>query len=407
MRTEEVITPVFYVRGLNPPYNEGYIQIVNNIIRALATQNLTSVVFNYKYPIHGFKNPRVHCRQRYDQSIPIIDREMVVHGRKRSIAAYSSLIETIATPKFMSIERVLKSNGSRLIVNMVNCFRYPRVMAKALSKTPIVLHFYMSKTSNGPLVQTILDKADKIITSSQTVATNIQRIHNVETKKLAVLYPPIDVDFYKPLDKSQARRNLGISKEDQILLYVGKVVKDRFPEKIVLPALQDLIKENPKVKLLVFAPETRENLRRVAEIEANTRSLNLSGCLKIIVKNLSASEKSVLYGASDLFLYPSINPDTATEPPLTILEAMASGLPVISSDMPSVREIISDGNNGAVVSFLDDTGKRLSDKIVNYFRSAEAVIKMSFEARRSIEERMSLSVSGRQLIKVYEETFHR
>lgn len=406
MQDNKVITPIFYVRGMNSPYTEGSIQVVKNIVRALSLRNIESVVFNYRYHVSWRKNREVFREKRYEQNIPFLNRETVFHERKKSLVTYSSLMEAIATLKFMSIEKSLKSNGHRYITNVVNCFKYPRVLTKALLKTPLIVHFYTRKTTNGSLFQAIVDKADRIIVSSQTMASQIRKTHNIETKKIAVLYPPIDVNFYRPVDRNQVRKKLGLPEEDKIILYIGNVFEDRFPERIVLQTLRDLIKEHPKIKLLVFAPKNNENMRRVLEIRAKARKFNLVSCVEVKAENLSAPEKSMLYGVSDLFIFPSLGPCTATEPPLTILEAMACGLPVVSSDVPSVREIITDGTNGAIVSLESKESKQLTDKMVYHLRNAETMTKLSFKARQSIVEEMSLAKSGKKLLKIYESVFH-
>jgi len=404
LQKDEVITPVFYVRGMNPPYTEGSIQIARNIVRALSSQNIESVVFNYKYHTDWCKNHEVFHEKRYEQNIPFC-REMLFHEKKSVVTYSSSLMETIVTLKFAAIEKSLKSNGHRCITNIINCFRYPRVLAKALLKNPLIVHFY-TRTGNGRLVQSILDKADKIIVSSQTLASQIRKTHSVERKKIAVLYPPIDVNFYRPVDKNQVRKKLGLPAEDKIILYLGNVSEDRFPERIVLQTLRDLIKEYPRVKLLVFAPKNNANMRRVLEIRAKAREFNIVSSVKVKAEDLPMPEKSMLYGVSDMFIFPALVSYTATEPPLTILEAMASGLPVVSSDIPSVREIITDGANGAIVSLENRESKQLTDKTAHYLRNAETTTKLSFKARQSIVEEMSIAKSGKKLCEIYENIFY-
>jgi len=389
-------TPIFYVRGLNPPYTEAHIQVVNNIVKALLLQNIDSIIFNYRYKNH--QNPN---EKKFEQNIPIVYRDEVFHGERKSVAVYSSLMETLATLKFLLIEKNLKFNGRHYVVNIVNCFRYPRVFAKEFLKTPIVLHFYMRKAMMGSLVNIIVDKADKIITSSKSVAHYIEKTYNISERKTEILYPPTDVNFYKPVDKNQARRKLGISEKDKVILYIGNLRRERFPEKIVLQVLQCLVKDNIKIKLLIFAPKTDENIRRSVEIKAKVKKLDLTANVKIKAEDLSEKEKSIIYGGSDVFLFPSLDPTVAVEPPLTVLEAMASGLPIVSNDMPSVREMITDEINGLIVPLKNAECSDLADRISPLLRDDEKITSLSFNARQTIVKKASFAHSCKKLIEIY------
>lgn len=403
MKRSNCFTPIFYVRGLNPPYTEGHIQIVNNMVRALLSQDIGSIIFNYRYNLIHSENHKAQKEERFEQTIPIVYREDVFHGGRHSILAYSSLMETLATLKFLSVEKNLISSGRYYVVNIVNAFRYPRILVKKLLKVPIVAHFYMRKAILKSLVKLVVDKADTIITSSQTVAHHLEKTYNISRKKTEIVYPPIDVNLYKPVDKNQVRKNLAISEDDKIILYMGNLRRNRFPEKKVLKTLRDLVETNFRTRLFILAPRNNENIRRSLEIKTEIEKLNLTANVKIKVEDLSENEKSLIYGVADIFLFPSLDPTTSTEPPLTVLEAMASGLPVISSNLSSMREIITDGSNGFLVAFNNE--KSLTEKISSLLESDKIMRRFSSNARAYIVKEMSFVVSCKKLVQIYKRTF--
>jgi len=374
------------------------------MIKALSSQNIESIIFNYRYDVI-WPNDQKCDEKRYEQKIPVVNREEVFHGGRKSVTVYSSLMEMLATLKFLLIEKNLESKSDRYVVNVVNCFKYPRFFAKCFLKAPIVPHFYSRKAIRGELAKIIIDKADKIITSSKTVANYLEETYNVNKKKMEILYPPMNVNFYRPSDKNQARRMLRQSEEDEIILYIGNLRRNRFPEEIVLQTLYNLAKEDTKIKLLIFTPRNDENIKRALEIKTKAKKLNLMANIRIKVENLSEKKKHIVYVASDLFLYPSLDPTGAIEPPLTILEAMASGLPVISNDLPSAREIIHDGINGYLVSIRDEQDTGLAEKISELIGNSEIITKLSYNARKCIVEEMSYSNSCIKLINVYKDAF--
>ena len=407
LHDKKAITPIFYVRGLNNPYNEGHIQVVNNLVKALLSQKIESIVLNYKYKINSDNTRENFLSKRYEQKIPFFFRETVFHERKKSVVAYSSLMEAILTPKFILTEKSFTSHGHYCVTNVTNCFKYPRVLAKFIFKNPLVVHFYIGQSSNGSLTKVILDKADAIVVSSKTVAMHIQKTQNIETKKIGVVYPPVDTNFYRPINKIHARKRLGISKDEKIILYIGNLSENRFPERIVLDTLKDVTKQYPKTTLLVFAPQSVKNARRSKEIEVNIKKNNLKKFVKVKVQNLSPTQKILFYGLSDLFLFPSLDPSTATEPPLTLLEAMASGLPVVSNDLPSVREIITEGKDGSIVSLEGASeSKELTNKLAYLLGNEDVLTNMSTATRNKSVGKMALSVSGRKLLEIYENIFN-
>jgi len=398
-------TPIFYTRGANHPYTEGCIQVVNNMMKALSLRGIKSVNFNYKYSSISPTNHQTSYQQKVEQKIPLFTREEVFHGERRSIVAYASLMETLTATRLLMAEKSLRidqqSNRRTCVVNIVNCFRYPRVIAKTFLRGSIVLHFYMRREIAGSLVNIAIDKADKIVTSSRTVAHYIEKTYNVKKRKIETLYPPVDMDLYRPINKVRAKEKLGYSEEDRIILYMGNLRRTRFPEEIVLQTLSELIKENRKIQLLIFAPTNSENISRYQEIGARIKKLNLTNRVKIEVKDLSENEKSLAYGGSDIFLFPSIDHATAIEPPLTVLEAMSSGLPVISNNVSSICEMINDGLNGYIVDLNTQESSQLAGKVSSLLMDEEAFTKLSNNSRSSIADKVSFASSCQGLVQIF------
>jgi glycosyltransferase involved in cell wall biosynthesis len=401
------ITPIFYVRGYNPPYTEGHIVIVRNLMKALLLQNIRSVVFNYKYHI-GFQNEENNIKNcedtgkvEFEQYIPLIDRESVFHQGIKSKIVYASLLETLGIPRFLSIEKCMR-RSRRCIVNVINCFRYPRIFAKKFSTSPVILHFYTRKTIMKNTIKMLLNRVDLVITSSKSLACHLEKKYEMGKPKIQTIYPPIDTEFYKPLDKIQSRWRLGLKRSAKLVLYLGNLRKPRFPEDIVLRLMKKLVKKEPEIELLVFSPENNENLKRRMEILSKASALNLRQNVKINVKNLSEVEKRLVYSASDIFFFPSLKSREAVEPPIAVLEAMSCCLPVVSSAVTSISEVITDEVDGLITPFKAENVSYLRKQISSLLLDEKFSTVLSERARQVIIQKMSFENSCKKLLKIYE-----
>jgi glycosyltransferase involved in cell wall biosynthesis len=100
-----------------------------------------------------------------------------------------------------------------------------------------------------------------------------------------------------------------------------------------------IVRKEPNVTLLLVGDgEERENLRALVQ------KLNLSECVSFVGR--VSNEKVPEYmAAADVFVLPSLSEGL----PNVILEAMASGLPVVATKVRGLPEIIEDGQNGFLV----------------------------------------------------------
>ncbi|GEL25461.1 hypothetical protein PSU4_44150 [Pseudonocardia sulfidoxydans NBRC 16205] len=107
------------------------------------------------------------------------------------------------------------------------------------------------------------------------------------------------------------------------------------------------------------------------------------------------------YAAADIFSLPS----WWEAMPLSILEAMAGGLPVVGTDVGDIGRAIDDGVTGRVVPVQDP--EKLADALEPLVRDVAVRRKMGAAGRRRVEEHFAADVTARNLDRLYQDLDHR
>jgi glycosyltransferase involved in cell wall biosynthesis len=101
------------------------------------------------------------------------------------------------------------------------------------------------------------------------------------------------------------------------------------------------------------------------------------------------------YAAMDIFVQPSLSEGG----PITVLEAMASGLPIVSTDVGMVKEAITDGVDGLIVPPADT--KALVDAVESLCRDPDRARRMGETARKTVQQRFGEDVMIEKTLRVY------
>ena len=175
----------------------------------------------------------------------------------------------------------------------------------------------------------------------------------IDREKITYIPNGVDTGIFKPSDnKKMLRKKFGIPEDDLILLSLGRLTEAKQPLKLI--EVFSVIEKEIKNVALVIAGK--------GELLDTTKELVRQKELKnVIFLGYVDHEKEapVLYACSDYYIMTS----KYEGQPLTLLEAMASGLPCIVSDIPNLR-IVEDAGCGIIVDF-GDTRKAAAD-IIGY-----------------------------------------
>jgi UDP-glucose:(heptosyl)LPS alpha-1,3-glucosyltransferase len=186
-------------------------------------------------------------------------------------------------------------------------------------------------------------RAYKIIAISDMVKRDIIRWYGIPEEKIAVIYNGVDVERFHPRNRQyrdEIRKRHGIGSEFVILF-----VSNNFRMKglgHLIKALADLKKENfSPFKCLILGRDKKDSYVRLA------KRLGISD--EIIVAG-STDEAEKYYGAADLLIHPSFYDSCS----LTVIEGLASGLPVITTSSTGASGTLNHKDNGWIIQNIGD-----------------------------------------------------
>jgi glycosyltransferase involved in cell wall biosynthesis len=158
-----------------------------------------------------------------------------------------------------------------------------------------------------------------------------------------VIYHGIDVGKFKPKNKAESKRRLGYKETDFMVLFVGKMhpVKDPLT---VVRSIHEVVKKNTNVYLVMIGSG-----ELYQEVENEIVKLNLSDHVKMLGQ-MDGLKLRLWYSAADLFVFASVSEAFG----MVLLEAMASGLPVIAPSSAACPEVV--GNAGLLFNHGDHNG---------------------------------------------------
>lgn len=150
----------------------------------------------------------------------------------------------------------------------------------------------------------------------------------------------VDLDRYRPAPRDlAARRRFGLPEEGVVLLFVGGM--DAAHHFKGVPVLLRALAGLPDVAaMLVGTGDLRPSYEKLAA------DLGIAGRVAFVGR-LAADDLPLAYHAADLLVLPSVTRGEAFG--MVLLEAMASGRPVIATDLPGVRSVVADGVDGFLV----------------------------------------------------------
>lgn len=240
------------------------------------------------------------------------------------------------------------------------------------------------RTLWGRVFLYVAKKASRIIMVSKTVEQELMA-EAVNPEKLCRISNGVNLKGYdKEGNKKQTRNKLKIP-DRKTVIYTGRLS----PEKGVDFLLRCFSKvtQSTICQLIIIAegPEKKRVMKRIDQ-------LALTDVMLVIP---TVDEIAPYLKAADLFVLPSQFEGLSN----SLLEAMACGLPVISTNVGGSIDIIENGVNGLLVEYNDEDG--LSQAISHVLGDSDLAFSLGKHARETVEKKHNIGSIAGEYLNVY------
>lgn len=207
--------------------------------------------------------------------------------------------------------------------------------------------------------------------------------------KIEVIYNGIKIEeFLKETDVESKRKSLGLSPSDKIIGTVGRLCLEK-NHRMLIQAFGEVRKKIKEVKLLIIGDgELRP------ELEAFSRKMYLANDILFLGEHPDVAELMKIF---DVFALSS-DSEAAS---LVLLEAMASGLPVVATDVGGNPELVLDGETGILVE--RGNYKNFAQAIIRILQTNDLKTKMGIAG----EERVIEKFTFEKMVNAYIELYNR
>jgi glycosyltransferase involved in cell wall biosynthesis len=173
----------------------------------------------------------------------------------------------------------------------------------------------------------------------------------ISGSKVVVVGNGVDAQRFQPMDRSACRQALDLQPAAPVLVSVGGLVERKGFHRVI-EVLPDLVAALPDLVFLIVGGPSAEGDNR-AELQAQVERLGLQRHVRFLGTRKPEDLSEVL-SAADVFVLATRNEGWAN----VFLEAMACGLPVVTTDVGGNREVVCRQELGTVVPFGDAVALR-------------------------------------------------
>lgn len=239
-------------------------------------------------------------------------------------------------------------------------------------------------------VRQIVRQSRRLLSCSHHCAASFRLLGLDPT--IETVYYGIDTDRFSPNGRGIAlRARLGIMPESPVVLYVARMVREMGLH-VLMAAIPQVLREQPDVTFIVVGG--RGELTR----EAETLAASHTGRV-FVVADAPFDELPAYYDACDIAVAPSVNARACQG--LAIVEAMATGKPVIGARVGGTAEVIAEGETGLLVPPED--AQALAQAIVGLISDKAARDRLGQLGRARALERFDKDQTNRRMETIFEE----
>ena len=239
----------------------------------------------------------------------------------------------------------------------------------------------------------MLKRADKIIAVSHFTKRELLEYYRVPESKIRVIYNGVDTRKFQPAeDKRKIKKELGFNPDDLAIVSVGRLYarKGLFT---LIESVPAVVKRFKNAKFIISGKGQSDEMRKLI---AYAEKIGVKDNM-VFTGYYPDKKLPKLYQAADVFAFSTFY----EHHPFAILEALSTGLPVVTTSVGGIPETIESGKNGFLVEPFNPA--QFADKILYLLEHPAEASEMGVLARKTILERFDWRIVVKDVLRVYDE----
>jgi glycosyltransferase involved in cell wall biosynthesis len=239
----------------------------------------------------------------------------------------------------------------------------------------------------------MLERAKKIIAVSHFTKKELTEYYQIPASKIRVIHNGVDIKKFQPAqDKRKIKSELGFNPDDLLILSVGRLYarKGLFT---LIDSMPPIMKRFKNAKFLVSGKGQSDEMHKLI---AHAEKVGVKDNL-IFTGYYPDKKLPKLYQAADVFAFSTFY----EHHPFAVLEALASGLPVVTTWVGGIPETIESGKNGFLIEPFNV--RQFSDRILFLLEHPSEAAEMGQRARKTIVDQYDWRIVVKDAMEVYDE----
>jgi glycosyltransferase involved in cell wall biosynthesis len=238
----------------------------------------------------------------------------------------------------------------------------------------------------------MLKRARKVIAVSHFTKWELINYYKIPPNKIQVIHNGVNIKKFRPTtDKRKAKVVLGFNPDDPTIVSVGRLYarKGLFT---LIESMPAVVKRFPTAKFIISGKGQSDEM---AKLNSYAEKIGVKSNI-IFTGYTPDKDLPKLYQAADVFAFSTFY----EHHPFAVLEALSTGLPVVTTKVGGIPETVDSGRNGFLVAPFSP--KQFADKILFLLEHPSDAAEMGKRARQTVEDQLDWSIVVKEAMKVYD-----